>query len=265
MTAKSYLMITRNSMMAGLAYRAHFFFTVLGTVVYLVVSYFLWKAIYAGAEVINGLTFSQAYLYVGISISLFGLMQAWTEWYMSSLIVNGDLIRFLCKPMDFPLQLLFDQTGQVVMNLAGIALPAMIVCYALCGAPVPSVLHVLLFTGAVCLGMLLNFCIDFITGLSAFATQSIWGISTAKEVTVMFLSGAAVPLAFFPDAFRRVLEWLPFQAIYNTPVRLLIDPTLTGPEMLLFFLKQAGWLILLWLLARLLFKIALRKLTVNGG
>jgi len=265
MRPKSYLMIMRNSVMAGLAYRAHFFFTLAGTAVYLAVSYFLWNAIYASGGTIGGMSFSQAFLYVGVSISLYGLMQTWTDWYMHNMITNGDLIRFLCKPLDFPLQLLFDTLGGGIMNFAGIALPSLIIVYLISGTPVPPAENILLFLPAVAMGFLLNFFIDFLVGLTVFLTQSIWGIATAKEMTILFLSGAAVPLAFFPAKIRAVLEWLPFQAIYNTPVRLLTDPTLGVGDVLVFFLKQIAWLLVFYLLGRLFFSAALRKVVVNGG
>jgi ABC-2 type transport system permease protein len=265
MRLKPYAMITRNSVMAGLAYRAHFFFFMIGTVIYIFVSYFLWKAIYAGGGSIGGLSFTQAYLYVGISISLYGLMQSWTEWGMHQTVVEGDLIRFLCKPLDYPAQLLFDVLGNTAINLVAIAIPSTAIAYALSGSPLPQPSSLLLFAASVVLGFLINFSIDFLVGLSVFVTHSIWGISTAKEVTVLFLSGAVVPLAFFPERVQAVLEWLPFQAIYYTPVRLLIDPSLGAQEILWFFLKQVIWLLFFFGLGRLLFRTALRSVVVNGG
>jgi ABC-2 type transport system permease protein len=265
MRPRSYLMITRNSVMAGLAYRAHYFFTLAGTAVFLSVSYFLWKAIYANGGVIGGMDFTRAFLYVGVSAGLYGLMQTWTDWYMHNMITNGDLIRFLCKPLDFPIQLLFDCLGAGIVNFAGIALPSLVIVYLISGAPAPCAANMIAFLPAVVMGFLLNFFFDFLVGLTVFLTQSIWGIATAKEVTVLFLSGAAVPLAFFPPAVRRVLEWLPFQAVYNTPVRLLTDPTLAGGDVLAFFLKQAAWLLVFYALGRVFFSAALRRVVVNGG
>jgi ABC-2 type transport system permease protein len=262
---RSYLVITRNSVMASLAYRAHFFFMMIGTIVYIVVAYFLWKAIYAGGGTLGGLTFEQAYLYIGVSISLFAFMQTWIEWYMNQSITAGDLVRYLCKPLDYPLMLFFDNLGQVIINLVGIALPTLVATYFLSGAAFPGALNLAFFVLASLLGLVLNFFIDFLVGLTVFLTQSIWGISTAKEVTVLFLSGAVVPLALFPEPLRRVLEWLPFQAIYYTPVRLLIDPSLGPLDVLFFFGRQLAWLLLFFLLSRLFFLAALRRVVVNGG
>ena len=265
MKVKRYLIITRNSIMASLAYRGHFYFTLAGTVIYLVVSWFLWRAVYANGGVIGGLGFTQAYLYVGISMSLFQLMQTYADWTLRNIVSSGDLLRFLTKPMDFPLQHFADSAGGAVINCIAIAIPSLVTVYALSGAALPSVGRILLFIPSIVLGFLLNFFFDFLTGLTVFITHSMNGIAIAKETTVMMLSGAVVPLAFFPAGLRKVLDWLPFQALYNTPARLLTDATLDVGGVLVFFLKQAGWFLIFYLLVRFCFSAALRKVVVNGG
>ncbi len=265
MKARPYLIITRNSIMAALAYRGHFFFTLAGTVTYIVVSWFLWKAIYANGGTIGGLTFTQAFLYVGVSTSLYGFMRVPVDWYLNNIVRSGDLLRFLTKPINFTLQLFMDCLGEGAMNCIMIAIPSFILVFVLTGSGVPSPANALLFLPSVAIGYLINFYVDFLTGLSVFLTQSINGISLTKETIVTFLSGAIVPLAFFPANVRTVLEWLPFQALYNTPVRLLVDPALGAGDVLFFFMRQIAWLFVFYALARLLFAAALKKIVVNGG
>ena len=265
MRAKPYLLITRNGIMANMAYRGHFFFSLAGTVVYLIITWFLWKAVYANGGNIGGLPFSRAYLYVGISMSLYGFMGTGTDWYLFNIVRRGDILRYLTQPIDFTTQFFASSLGDSVMSLMTITLPALVISFILSGSGLPALGNVLLFIPAVVMGFLLNFFIDFITGLSVFLAQSISGIYQAKETAVMVLSGAMVPLAFYPPGVRRILEWLPFQALYTTPARILADGQAGLTEALPFLLRQAGWLIAFFLLARLLFSAGLKKLVVNGG
>jgi ABC-2 type transport system permease protein len=251
--------------MACFAYRGHFYFSLAGTAIYLVVAWFLWKAVYASGGTIGGLTFVQAYLYVGISMSLYGLMQTGTDFQLNNMVRSGDLLRFLTKPIDFKSQLFADIMGNGIVNGIMIAIPSLVLVYALSGSGAPPLERMLLFIPSIAIGFLLNFFFDFLAGLSVFLTHSIAGISNTKQTTVMFLSGAIVPLPFFPSGMRRVLEWLPFQALYNTPARLLTDGSLGTAETLMFFLKQAAWLLVFYLLVRLLFSAALKRVVVNGG
>jgi ABC-2 type transport system permease protein len=262
-----YRAIIRNEIQAALAYRGHFFFSLAGTVIYLVVARFLWKAVYAssGAAAIGGVGFERAYLYVGISMSLAGIIQTAADWSLSRLVGNGDIFRFLCRPQDFMGQLLAEAMGDGLVNCAVVGLPALVLSYALSGSGLPDLANVLLFVPAVAIAFFLNFLIDFITGLSVFALQSSRGIQNAKDTAILVLSGALVPLPFYPAGVRSVLEWLPFQALYNAPARILADGSAGLAEALPFLVRQAAWAALLFVLARLLLAAGLRKLVVNGG
>lgn len=262
---KPYLMISRNSMMAGITYRAHFIFMALGNAVYVLVSFFLWKAIYAAQPTMNGLSFSQAYLQIAISMGIFGLLQNWTEWFMSSQIQSGDVVRFLTKPTDYQFNILFDALGGTAINFIGIALPTILIGFALAGVALPGAANLLFCLLSVVIGFFINFCIDFLIGLLSFITTSIWGISATKEIIVLFCSGALIPLAFFPAGVKAVLDWLPFQAIYTTPVSLLINPALDPAAIGWLLLKQLAWLAVLFGCTRLALNASLRRIIVNGG
>ena len=265
MRIKPYLAIARNEVMSALAYRGSFFFNFVGTIVYLVITWFLWKAIYRNGGTIGGIDFTRAYLYVGISISIVGLVSTGSDWYLHRRVSSGDILRYLTKPADFIPQFFAEALGDGIVNCVAIGLPSLIVAFLLSGAGFPSLANVMLFIPAVLIAFLLNFFFDFLTGLSVFITHSISGISMAKDTTVLVLSGALVPLAFYPAGIRRVLEWLPFQALYNTPARILADGAAGVSEALPFLLRQAAWLLLVYLLVRLLFSAGLRKLVINGG
>jgi ABC-2 type transport system permease protein len=115
------------------------------------------------------------------------------------------------------------------------------------------------------IGFFINFCIDFLVGLLSFITTSIWGISATKEIIVLFCSGALIPLAFFPAGVKAVLDWLPFQAIYTTPVILLINPDLAWSDIGWLLLRQLAWLTLLFGCTRLALRASVRRIIVNGG
>jgi ABC-2 type transport system permease protein len=265
MRLRPYLLVARNSLMASLAYRGHFFFSLAGTLLFMIVARFLWLAIYSGGGSIAGMDFSQAFAYVAISTSLTALMRTGADWTVHNTISSGDIVRYLAQPADFSGQILADGAGGAVMSLAAVTIPTFVLAFLISGQALPSLERFLLFLPAVAISFLLNFYIDFLTGLSVFLTQSIGGISTAKETIVMTLSGALVPLAFFPAPLRAVLEWLPFQALYNAPVRVLTDPGLDLGDVLFILMKQGLWLLAFFILSRLLFGAALKRLVVNGG
>ena len=262
---RPYFMVMRNSMMAGITYRLHFIFMTIGNVFYVVISYFLWLAIYGSQSSMNGMSFSQAYLQIAVSMGIFALLLNWTEWFMAAQVAGGDVVRYLTKPLDYQFSTLFESAGGTAINFIGIAAPTIILAFALAGTPLPPFLAMAFCIVAVFIAFFINFCIDFLVGLIAFMTTSIWGFSATKEIIVLFCSGALIPLSFFPPQARQVLEWLPFQAIYTTPVAMLLHPELPLAEIGLLFLKQLAWMLILFGLTRLAYRLTMRRMVINGG
>ena len=86
-----------------------------------------------------------------------------------------------------------------------------------------------------------------------------------KQVVVLLFSGATVPLAFFPETLRKVAMCLPFQSIYNTPLRLMLMKDPRMPEVLPMLLLQLLWCVVLTVVSSLFWRISVRQVTVNGG
>ncbi len=81
---------------------------------------------------------------------------------------------------------------------------------------------------------------------------------------VEFLSGAVIPLPFFPDKIRHVLELLPFASMQNVPLR-IYSGDLTGACMWQAVFLQVFWLAALTLAGEFLNMLAMKRITVQGG
>lgn len=264
---KKYWSMLKNSFMVGTVYRAHFFFSIIGNLIYVLLLYFLWKAIYAGSvtATINGHTFNETFLYIALAMGIFSFLQCWTEWGMSREIITGDVIVRLMKPIDYQTSTLFDTAGASILNFLLITIPTIAIVIFVFKGNIPFGINIVYFLISVCLAYFINFNLDFSIGLTAFKTESIWGISTTKEVVVLFFSGASIPLYFFPEGLLKVIEFLPFQAIYHTPLTLLLNPGLPITEVAKMMAIQVFWILILSLLARIFFLRASRVLMINGG
>jgi ABC-2 type transport system permease protein len=84
------------------------------------------------------------------------------------------------------------------------------------------------------------------------------------SITAIFLSGFLVPLPYFPDWARSVVAWCPFAGLLQIPIEVLLGKR-RGATLLGGLLLQAAWGVLLLLANRLLFALAVRKVTVQGG
>lgn len=78
------------------------------------------------------------------------------------------------------------------------------------------------------------------------------------------LAGATIPLPFFPDKIRAVVELLPFASGQNVPLR-IYSGHLAGADMAGAMLLQLFWAVALILGGVLWLRASVKKLVVQGG
>ncbi len=262
---RGYGSIIRNTFIESFSFRADFIFMVLGNLAGIFVVYYLWRAVYAGSgDDINGLSFVHAFAYVAVSGSIFTMVETWSEWVLAMEISRGDIVMKLYLPLDLHWMTLVESLGIFLFRLIFTGAPFIAFIILAFQIPIPAGLNLLFFAVSLFLSFLISVNIDFITGVSAFSFESVLGLKLIKDSVILFLAGAVIPLPFFPKAVQSVLMVLPFQAMYYTPVNLLLgEKTIT--ESLLMLLVQAGWIVFFMVTGRLFLKKILGKLTVSGG
>lgn len=266
-TIKKYIALTKGSIMESLTYRLSTVITVIGNLIYLIVIYHLWKAIYASSpnEVVNGMTFYDTMIYLVLALALFNFMECFIVWGIGRNFQTGQIVMDLIKPMDYQVFWFFINSGQYAISFFTTFLPTFIIVYFITEGGFVLGINILFFITSVILAVIINFCVDFLVGTICLYTQSIWGINIMKEVVVALLSGASIPLAFFPSELRMVVNFLPFQAIYNSPLQILIDQTLDSQEYFTMIGHQLIWVAIMVMISRIFWYVSKRVITVNGG
>lgn len=267
MKSKKYLSLTRAGIIESFQFRLSMAVMVAGNLLYLTVIYFLWRSIYAsvGTDTVSGMTFSDTLIYLVLATALFNFMEMYTVWEMGRNIQSGKIVLDLIKPMGYRSFLFWSYSGTFVVQFFATFLPTfLIVCIVTRGA-VPLGMNLLYFAVSVILAVILNYSIDFIVGTICLYTESIWGINIMKQVIVLLLSGATIPIAFFPEPLKSIVYYLPFQSIYNTPLTLLLDGSPQPQTVLSALGVQLLWCVGMLVLGHIFWKFSLRKITVNGG
>jgi viologen exporter family transport system permease protein len=261
----SYLAILRGSLMVGVIYRFGFIFNILGNIIYMTVVYFLWRSIYSNATTLRGLTFHETFLYVALGSAVFILLKTYADWLISFEIREGMIAIYLTKPVDYQLYSLANSLGGMLMNLAAITVPTVVMLVFVFRVPLQLGPGLLLFPFSLALAFLLSFNFDYFIGILGFYSESIWGMSITKEMFITVLSGALIPLQFFPDWLQRILLRLPFQAIYHTPLMMITRPNQDLNALLSMLGIQVVWVVVAFILTRLFYNQAVKVLRVAGG
>ena len=264
---RAYGALMRSGIMETLQFRASAIVMLFGNIVYLVVIYNLWKAIYASVDtpVVNGMTFNDTMIYLVLASAQFSFMEARLVWLMGWSIQDGDIVVQLLRPISYEMYNLFYIIGQNMCSFVATFIPTFIIVEIVTHGAIPIGVNIIYYLIAVLIGSLINFAVDFFVGTICLYTQSIWGINIMKEILVTFLSGATVPLAFFPETLHKIVMFLPFHAIYNTPLTLLIHDDLPIEQIADMILTQFVWLVIVLVIAKVFWRASERVITVNGG
>ena len=105
---------------------------------------------------------------------------------------------------------------------------------------------------------------DFCFGMVAFFTTYIFGMLMAKEALMSFLTGQLIPLSFFPGVVQKIFEFLPFSSMVYTPVMIYLGKY-SGNELWFVLLRQAAWVVILYVLGDLIWRRVTKRLVVLGG
>ena len=267
MNLKKYTSLLRAGIMESLHFRMSALILFFGNLVYIAIIYYLWKSIYASSptDVVNGMTFSDTLIYVVLASSLFSFMEMYFVWDIGRSIQSGKIVLELIKPMGYRHYLFWSYSGSLVTNFFSVFLPTFLVIEIITKGAVTIGLNLVCFIPAVIMGLVINYNIDFFVGTICLYTESIWGINIMKQVIVLLFSGATIPLAFFPQKLQEIAYRLPFQSIYNTPLRILLMKQVSMAEVGPMLLLQLFWCVLLTVLTSLFWRVSIRQITVNGG
>jgi ABC-2 type transport system permease protein len=114
------------------------------------------------------------------------------------------------------------------------------------------------------LGFTVLFFFHWFLASLTFYTTEVWGLGVLIFGMSLFLSGSLVPLAMMPGWLQTVVLSIPFAQAVAVPISLLtgITPLSQAP---LVWLTQLAWVAGMWLFSTLFFRVAVRKVTVQGG
>lgn len=264
---KRYMAIIRGSIIQELSFRASTFLRFIGNLIYLVIIYFLWKAIFdsSPADTVNGMNFYDTMVYLVLASAMTNVMNVFVVWQVGDDYQTGNISLYLAKPIGYQMYLFCQRIGRCAMSFVISFLPTFLIVFFLTKGNIALGLNLVFFLLSIILGTGISFCVDFLVGTVCYYTQSIWGVNIMKDVVVALLSGVTIPIAFFPQALRQVVNVLPFQAIYHMPLNILTNKGLGLAEYAESLGIQIFWLIVMIALSQIFWKISIKKLTVNGG
>ncbi len=265
MAIRAYAALGVQRAQVALTYRLSLATGILTGLVRILVLYYIWRVVYQGESVLQGFTLQEMTTYLFVSFVLRNFYSFQTETSISSKIRDGSVSFELIKPLNYQMARFAESLGSVVVEgvLIGIVVATVgWIAFGMSGPATPVAAAA--FVASLVLSLMINFAICFLVGLVSFWSTSVFGIVNSKRLIVEFFSGALVPLAFFPAWLRTIAQWLPFRGIVSTPVIIYLGQV-SGERMWAELAVQAAWIVVMWLAGAAVWRLATRRLEVNGG
>ncbi len=185
-------------------------------------------------------------------------------WEFGTNLREGTIIHHLLRPINFQGMNYAQSLGTLFTRML-LQLPMVIVAVLLFGLRFPTDLGTwLAFLVSALLGYTVMFFFNWFLACLTFYTTEIWGLGVLIEGMNFFLSGALVPLVMMPEWVRNIVLSIPFAQALAVPVGLLTGITPLSDAPRVWFI-QLMWIGGMWLLSTLFFRVAVRKITVQGG
>lgn len=249
----------------NLAYSAVFWGIIIVNVMQITVFYFVWISVFGDSDTLFGFSKAEMISYIILSRFIFLHMSEGYNLRISRLIQSGKISMELLRPFDFQYFLFFNRIGDFISSVILIGTPIMVLSLFFFGMVSPvSFVALIAFVLSFFMAVTISFFIEFMLGLIAFYTTNLWGMEVFKQTAISFLSGALIPIAFFPKTIQTIIDYLPFKSMVYTPIALYLGK-INGVGIFSALGEQFIWICVLFIFSRLFFRSALARITVQGG
>ena len=225
----------------------------------------IFEAFFLSSKAHQPMNLPEVITYIWLGQAFFAMLPFRPSTETVTQIREGSIVFELLHPVNIYLfwfcRSLAERSAPTVLR----SIPMLILAGLFFGLQSPaSVGAFLFFMISLGLALAIASAVSVIINISLMWTISGHGITGFAGAFLFVFSGMIVPLPFFPDNLRQIVNWLPFRGIIDTPMRIYVGH-LSQPDILPALLHQCVWIVILLLLGHWLLSKSFKRLVVQGG
>lgn len=217
---------------------------------------------------VNGFTPTQMATYVWLGQAFFAFRFVSVGKNVAKEVTSGDVCYKFTKPIDL-YNLWFSEYCGEKLSATLLRFPLVLIVAMFLptgyGFSLPvSFLAFVLFIVSLIIGFLLTATISMFTVNIIFKTLSPKGVATMVTTVCSILGGGYIPLPMLPQGIQNMLNYLPFRYISDLSFRIYIG-NMDTMQALFYIGISLVWLIILFVVGKLITKKTLKKVVIQGG
>jgi len=244
-------------------YRLNFVLQIIGpTLIFFFIKYNLWSAIFKSNQeiIINGYNFKQMISYHVWALIVSLIAQGHSAINLAEEIRMGKISTYLIYPFNFwefhTASFLAFQSLQFFVSAVTISL------FYSFGILQDLSLNYLIM--GYCFSLFVSifwFSLQYLTGILGFWLEETWVLRIILMIASAFLSGAILPLEFFPPWFVNILNWTPFPYLSFYPIKIFTGQSI---DLIAAYLNIGLWTTLIIVANHLIWKKGIKLYTAAG-
>lgn len=260
-----YFSVFKNSLQQYFAYRLNFVLWRVRILVSILISYFLWQAIYSRQASIFSYNKSQMLTYIILISFINGIVLSTQTFKVAEEINSGYLSNFLIRPISyFGYNISRDLSDKLLNSLFSVI--EIIAFILLLRPPIyiqTNTSTLLIFLFVVFLSSFLYFQINMLLSFIGFWSREVWAPRFIFSIIVAFLAGIYFPLDILPSPLYSFLQILPFTYLVFFPLKIYLGGAST------FFLVKGllittGWIVIMMFILKAVWTRGLKIYTAEG-
>lgn len=263
-----YLSVFNIGLQNTFVYRWNYFLRALFGLIPLAGTVFLWRAVFhEHGGGLHGYDYGSMIYYYLLTILVSNLVTPTEDdWQIAADIREGQINSFLTKPVSYlGYRFSIFLSGRLVYTFVTLPPIALIFLYYRHYIVLPehAMIYVYAFLSMV-MAAFLQFFMTYTLAMMAFWILEISTIIFIVYSFEYFLGGQMFPIDIMPAGVQAVMKWLPFYYELFCPIAIFTD-RLRGPALFQALAIQAGWLLVTWAAAHLMWRKGLGHYQAVGG
>ena len=249
-------------------YTLKFLFIILGNIIGTLMNYFIWHYVYisSGYTTISHFNEKDIFIYIFL-IAAYGMfINQSSDLIISRNIKDGSIIEDFTRPFSLIVLNYAKALGGAFFSFIYVSVPMILCCiiYSLLNEVSLNCLNVIISLASMLIAFTIIYLLDYMFGLLTFFTMNNWGTAKLKDICFQLLSGSIIPLFFLPNTVHNVIKYLPFYYTGYFPVSIFLNKY-TYSECILGIVLQLIWIIIIYIIDKIIWMTVRKKITINGS
>jgi ABC-2 type transport system permease protein len=264
---RKYLTVFGLSLQGELTYRLNFVLWRFRNVLRILMTFFLWNAVFSQRTIAFGYTQQQMFAYIFLVLIVSAFVTAGpSNDNMGSEIGNGDLSNFLIKPIGYLRYWLSRDWSSKLLNICFAFFEVTVLWWLLKPAitftsdPIQFLLGIIMCVVAAFIYFVIA---KLAISIAFWKPEDTWTLMFLLIVFMETLAGVIFPLDILSDSAGRLLQLTPFPYMIYYPIATLVGRVDTSTSLRILF-QSVVWLICSSLILKIVWNRGLKIYSANG-